>query len=132
MQREWPVLSSFALIGIVETPPHWVAASAKRALAQLPPGELAACRAQLPMQAQLLMALHRRWVVAAVLAILLALTMISSAQAMPLDGMRLGVLISALSAVLLPPLVICNGIARDYVAARALVLVMKGAIQPDK
>jgi hypothetical protein len=42
---------------------------------------------------------------------------------------RLGVLWAVLSAILLPPIAICNGIARDYVAARALATVLSGAIQ---
>jgi hypothetical protein len=134
VQVEWPLLPSIAMIGITETLPHWATSSAQRALTGLQPGDLAACRAKLPSHAEMLAALHRRWVVAAVLAILLALAVVASAHAMPtpMDEVHLGVLIGVLGAILLPPLAICNGIARDYVAARALVAAMAGVVKPIK
>jgi hypothetical protein len=132
VQVEWPLLSRLTLLGPTNTPPSWAVASAQRMAVRLQPGELAACRAQLPQQAKLLAALYWRWVVTMVLALLLALTVIASASTHPIDSTRLGILISVLTAILLPPLVICNGIARDYVAARSLVQVLNGVVQPSK
>ena len=127
MQSEWPLLPSLALVGTGDSQPHWATASAQRLVTRLSPVELAACRAQLPTLVGVLAALHRRWAVTSVLAVLLALAVVSTAYASPLDSLRTGVLISVLSAILLPALVICNGIARDYLAARALVAVLHGA-----
>ena len=118
-----------ALVGTRDISPHWALASAQRMAARLSPGELAVCRAQLPTLVEWLTALHRRWAVTAMLAVLLALAVVSSAHAAPLDGLRIGVLISVLCAILLPPLVICNGIARDHLAARALAAVLHSATQ---
>ena len=129
MQSEWPILSSLMLVGISDTLPQWAADSAQRAAVRLAPTELAVCRAQLPLLVGSLAALHRRWVVTSVLAVLLALAVVSSAYGFTLDALHLGVLVSVLSAILLPPLVICNGITRDYMAARALAAVLCGAAQ---
>ena len=130
IQSEWPLLPSFALVGPTDTLPHWAVLSAQRVAVQLSPGEVLACRARLPRLAEQFAALYRRWVVAAVLAVLLALAVVANAAAVPLDSLHLGVLSSVLCAILLPPVVICNGIARDYVAARALAAVLAGAVQP--
>jgi hypothetical protein len=130
IQSEWPLLPSLALVGTTDTLPHWAVLSAQRVAVHLSPGEVLACRARLPKLAGQFAALYRRWIVAAVLAVLLALTVVASATAVPLDNLHLGVLSSVLCAILLPPLVICNGIARDYVAARALVAALAGTVQP--
>jgi len=125
-QADWPLLPSLGLVGIAETLPDWAAASAQRVVVRLHPAELAACRAQLPRQIRLLAILHQRWIVTSVLAVLLAAAVVSSALTTPPNSVQMGVLIGVMSAILLPPLVICNGIARDYVAARALAYVLGG------
>jgi hypothetical protein len=132
VQVEWPLVGRLTLLGPTETLPQWAIASAQRMALRLQPGELTACRAQLPRQAKMLAALYWRWVVTMALAVLLALTVVASAYSAPMDSTRLGILISVLTAILLPPLVICNGIARDYVAARALVQVLSGVVEPAK
>lgn len=132
MQSEWPLLPSLALVGITDTLPHWAATSAQRLAGRMHPSELAACRAQLPKQIQFLAVFHQRWVVTSVLAVMLAFTVVISAYATPPDNAQLGVLISVMSAILLPPVVISNGIARDYVAARALASVLNGMVQPPQ
>ena len=132
MQVEWPLLPSLALVGIIDVPPHWAATSAQRIVARLQPHEMAVCRVQIPRQLQFLTALHQRWVVTSVLAVLLALAIVVRALATPPDSVQMGVLISVMSAILLPPLVICNGISRDYVAARALASVLNCPVQPRR
>ena len=129
MQSEWPLLSSLAIVGTTEAQPQWALVSAQRAVTRLRPGDLSVCRAQLPGLVVMLGILHQRWVVTCVLAVLLALAVVSAAHTAPLDGLHLGILFSVLSAILLPPLVICNGIARDYVAARALAAVLHSSVQ---
>jgi len=126
MQMEWPLLPSLALVGITDTPPYWASDAAQRMATRLHPADLAACRAQLPHQMRFLATLHQRWVVTSVLAVLLALAVVANAFTTPPSSVQIGVLISVMMAILLPPLVICNGIARDYVAARALALVAGG------
>jgi hypothetical protein len=128
MQSEWPLLSSLMIVGTAERP-HWADTSAQRVAVSLHPVELAVCRARLPYLVDSLAALHRRWVVTLVLVVLLALAVVSAASAAPLDALHLGILISVLNAILLPPLVIYNGIARDYVAARALAAVLCVAVE---
>ena len=123
------VLISLAIIGIAEAPPQWAMASAQRFAASLRPVELSVCRSQLPRQIQFLGTLHQRWIVTTVLAVLLAAAVVVSALATPPNSVQLGVLISVMCAILLPPLVICNGIARDYVAARALASVLGGVAE---
>jgi hypothetical protein len=132
MQTEWPLLPSLAIVGINDALPHWAATSAQRMVTRLCPAELAACRAHLPRQIEFLATLHQRWVVTSVLAVLLAMAVVASAFAAPLTSVQTGVLISVMSAILLPPLVICNGIARDYVAARALTSVLSGTVQQSR
>ena len=132
MQSEWPLLPSLALVSITDTLPHWASTSAQRLAARMHPSELAACRAQLPKQIQFLATFHQRWVVTSVLAVLLAFAVVASAYATPPDNLQTGVLISVMCAILLPPLVICNGIARDYVAARALARALSGTTQPPR
>jgi hypothetical protein len=132
MQVEWPLLPSLGILGISDTSPPWVTTSAQRIAARLRPAELAVCRAQLRRQMQFLATLHQRWVVTAVLAVLLALAIVASALSTPPTSVQSGVLISVMSAILLPPLVICNGIARDYAAARALVRVLGGVVQQSR
>lgn len=128
MQSEWPLLSCLTLVGGAATP-RWAIASAQRVALNLPSPALSVCRARLPLLVGSLAALHQRWVVALALAVLLALAVVSSAPAAPLDALHQGILLSVLSAILLPPLVIYNGIARDYVAARALAAVLCGGPQ---
>jgi hypothetical protein len=129
IQSEWPLLPSLALVGIADRLPHWAISSAQRGAVRLSPGEVLAYRSRLPRLAERFAALYRRWVVAAVLAVLLALAVVATAAAAPLDSLHLGILSGVLCAILLPPLVICNGIARDYVAARALAAALAGTVQ---
>jgi hypothetical protein len=124
LQADWPLLDSLAIIGIAETPPQWATTSAQRFAASLRPAELAVYRAQLPHHIQFLRTLHQRWIVTTILAVLLGAAVVASSLATPPNSVQLGVLISVLCAILLPPLVICNGIARDFVAARALASVL--------
>ncbi|HEX5692571.1 MAG TPA: hypothetical protein VFX76_21300 [Roseiflexaceae bacterium] len=126
LQADWPLLDSLAIVGIAQTPPQWAMDSAQRFAAGMRPAELSVCRSQLPRQIQFLRTLHQRWIVTTVLAILLGAAVVANSLATPPDSVQLGVLIGVLSAILLPPLVICNGIARDYVAARALASVLGG------
>src|SRR5436305_7265112 len=79
MQSEWPLLPSLALVGTGDSQPHWAAASAQRVVTRLSPVELAACRAQLPALVGVLAALHRRWAVTSVLAVVLGLAAVSAA-----------------------------------------------------
>jgi hypothetical protein len=132
VQADWPLLDSLAIVGIANTLPPWAIASAQRFAASMAPSELAACRAHLPRQIQFLAILHQRWIVTAVLAVLLAAAVVASSLATPPNNVQLGVLISVMCAILLPPLVICNGIARDYVAARALASVLNGTVQQPR
>ena len=122
-QAQWPLRSSLTLLGIADTLPDWAAAAAQHVAVGMHPAEVVISRVQLTRLADQYAALYRRWVVAAVLAVLLALAVVASAAATPLDSLHLGVLSGVLVAILLPPLAICNGIARDYVAARALATV---------
>lgn len=128
-QAEWPLLPSLALAGIRENLPLWAIESAQRVALNVQPANMAIYRAHLRRRADQLAALHRRWVVAAVLAVLLAMTVVSTAGEVSLDSLHLGILSAVLSAILLPPLAICNGIAREYVAARALATVLGATIQ---
>lgn len=128
VQAEWPLLSSLTLVGGATTP-HWAIASAQRVALGLPAPSLSVCRARLPLLIDSFAALHQRWVVTLALAVLLALAVVSSAPVAPLDALHQGILFSVLSAILLPPLVIYNGIARDYVAARALATALRIAPQ---
>lgn len=130
IQAEWPLLSSLTLISICEMPPAWALGSAQRAARRLGQSELMACRRQLPKHIQMLQQLHRRWAVAATLAVLLALAVIGSFAALPLSSAQSGVLVIVLCAILLPPVVICNGITRDYTAALSLAAAINGVIPP--
>jgi hypothetical protein len=128
-QSRWPLLASLALVGINEDIPLWAVKAAQDAAREAQPANVQACRAQLRQRAELLGALHRRWIVAAILAVLLAMAVVASTVGFPMDSLHLSVLAIVLSAILLPPLAICNGIARDYVAAHALALVLGAAVQ---
>jgi hypothetical protein len=127
-QAKWRLLPSLTIAACGE-PPSWALDAARYVAVTVVPADVAFYRVQLRRRADQLAALHRRWSVAAVLAVLLAMAVISNAAAFPLDNIHLGILSAVLSAILLPPIAICNGIARDYVAARALSLVLAGAIQ---
>jgi hypothetical protein len=84
-------------------------------------------RRQLPALAASLGLLYRRWIVAACLALLLALVVvIAAATSSTLTDISAGVLLAVVSAILLPPFAICNGIAGDYMAAQALLAVCQG------
>ena len=70
--------------------------------------------------------LHRRWLVTMTLALLLATVVVLAAvPAGALTETSAGVLAAVLCAIVLPPFVICNGIARDYMAAQALLVVCR-------
>jgi hypothetical protein len=129
IQARWGLISCMTIVGTRDTLPRWAIEAAQHVAQEVQPAHVAVYRAQLRRRADQLAALHQRWVVAAVLAVLLAMAVVSNAAAFPLDGARLGVLWAVLSAILLPPVAICNGIARDYLAARALATVLSGAVQ---
>ena len=128
-QAQWRLLPSLLLVGTGDYVPCWAVEAAQYVAMGVPPAEVAIYRAQLRRRADQLAALHRRWVVAAVLAVLLAMAVVSNAATFAMDALHLGILWAVLSAILLPPIAICNGIARDYVAARALSAVLSGAVQ---
>ncbi len=132
IQSEWPLIASLSIVGISDHLPHWAVASARRVSTQIAPASVVAYRAQLRRRSEQLAALHRRWIVAAVLAVLLAAAVVCNAMAVPLDSLHLGILSGVLCAILLPPIAICNGIARDYVATRALALVLSSAVVETK
>jgi hypothetical protein len=127
-QARWRLLPSLTIVGAVGEPPLWAIEAARHVALNVQPGDVTFCRAQLRRRAEQLAALHRRWIVAAVLAVLLGMAVVSTAASFPLDSTRIGILWAVLSAILLPPIAICNGIARDYVAARALSIVLGGAV----
>jgi len=128
-QAKWRLLPSLMLVGTDDRLPRWAIDAAQHVALEVPPADVAFFRVQLRRRADQLAALHRRWVVAAVLAVLLAMAVVSNASTFALDGLHLGVLWAVLSAILLPPIAICNGIARDYVAARALATVLTSTVQ---
>jgi len=128
-QAKWRLLPSLLLVGTDDRLPSWAVAAAQHVALEVPAADVAFFRVQLHRRAEQLAALHRRWVVAAVLAVLLAMAVVSNASAFTLDALHLGILWAVLSAILLPPIAICNGIARDYVAARALSVVLSGTVQ---
>jgi hypothetical protein len=127
-QARWRLLPSLTIVAAVGEPPLWAIDAARHVALNVQPGDMAFFRAQLRRRADQLATLHRRWVVAAVLAVLLAMAVVSTAAGFPLDNIRMGILSAVLSAILLPPIAICNGIARDYVAARALSIVLGSAV----
>ena len=66
--------------------------------------------------------------VAAGLALLLGLAVaVSAGGAGALSDAQRAVLMAVVGSIVLPPLAICNGIARDCVAARALLAVCAAA-----
>ncbi|HWQ12982.1 MAG TPA: hypothetical protein VNL77_09285 [Roseiflexaceae bacterium] len=97
-------------------------------MASWSPAERWSYRRQLTALAAWLGLLYRRWVVAAYLAAVLALVMvIAAASGGALTDSSAGVLLAVLSAILLPPFAICNGIAGDYTAAQALLAACHSA-----
>jgi hypothetical protein len=127
-QARWRLMPSLTIVAAVGEPPLWAIDAARHVALSVQPGDVTFLRAQLRRRADQLAALHRRWIVAAVLAVLLAMAVVSTAAGFPLDNVRMGILSAVLSAILLPPIAICNGIARDYMAARALSLVLGSAV----
>jgi hypothetical protein len=126
VQDAWPAGAGFLLMAT--TPPAWSLDAAYRVVAGWSIQEYHSYRRQLPVLVANLQALHRSWCVAAALAVVLAALIV--AAGMPVAAISDpagGVLAGVLAAVLLPPLAICNGIMRDYVAAQALLLACSRA-----
>jgi len=124
LQADWPVLGSFALASCAEIP-AWVARSAERVHTGLSPMERVFCQHQLPGLIARLAFLRRNWIVTVLLAIFLALAVVAHAEPMVHDNIRMGILVTVLSSILLPPLAIYHGIARDYVAAQSLLAALR-------
>jgi hypothetical protein len=127
-QAKWRLLPSLMLAGTRADLPRWAIEAAQSVASDIQPADVVIYRTHLRRRADQLAALHQRWIVAAVLAVLLAMAVVSNAASFPLDGVRLGVLWAVLSAILLPPVAICNGIAREYLAAHSLATVLSGAV----
>jgi len=124
LQADWPLLGSFALASCAEIP-AWVARSAQQLHTSLTPMERMICQRQLPELIAQLAFLRRNWIVTVLLATFLALAVVAHAEPMANDSFRTGILVTVLSTILLPPLVIYHGIARDYVAAQSLLAVIR-------
>jgi hypothetical protein len=124
LQADWPLIGSFALASSAEIP-AWVARSAERVHTGLSPVERIFCQHQLPGLIAQLAFLRRNWIVTVLLATFLALTVVVYAEPMVHDSVRMGILVTVLSSILLPPLVIYHGIARDYVAAQSLLTAIR-------
>lgn len=132
LQKDWPLATSLTLLGL-QPPPPWAADAAISFASSLAPAERAACQTQFPALIDRLAVLYRQWAVAAVLASLLALAIMAQAASVGVLGtLQIAVLMSVLCAVLLPPLLICNGIARDHVAAQALLLAVRGTARATR
>src|SRR5690349_618836 len=91
-QARWRLLPSLTLVGTSNHLPNWAIDAAQHVALEIQPAEVAIYRAQLRRRAEQLAMLHRRWVVAAVLAVLLAAAVVSNASGMVLDNLHLGVL----------------------------------------
>jgi hypothetical protein len=128
LQADWPLLGSFALASSAEIP-AWVARSAERVHTGLSPMERIFCQHQLPRLIAQLAFLRRNWTVTVLLAIFLALAVVAYAEPMVHDSVRMGILVTVLSSILLPPMVIYHGIARDYVAAQSLLAAIRTPIR---
>ena len=124
VQADWPLLPSLALVGCAEIPP-WTLQSAQQFYTCLSPTERVACQTQLPQRIASLAFLQRHWTVTVILATILAFAVVAQAEPLLHDSLRVGILVTVLSTILLPPLAICHGIAREYVAAQALLAVIR-------
>ena len=124
LQADWPLLPSLALIGCAGIP-AWVERSAQQIHTRLSPTERMVCQAQLPRVIAHLAFLQRHWTVTVILATLLALAVLAHAQPAVHDSLQTGILTMVLSTILLPPLAICHGITRDYMAAQSLLVVIR-------
>ena len=124
LQADWPLLPSLALIGCAQVP-AWVEQSAQQVHTRLSPTERMVCQAQLPRVIEHLAFLLRHWTVTVILATLLALAVLAQAEPAVHDSLQIGILMIVLSTILLPPLAICHGITRDYVAAQSLLVVIR-------
>lgn len=124
LQADWPLLPSLGLVSCAEIP-AWVDQSAQQLHARLSPKERIACQHQLPGLVAQLANLRRNWTVTVILAILLAFTVVAHAHPTLQDSLRIGILFTVLSSILLPALAIYHGIARDYVAAQSLLIAIR-------
>jgi hypothetical protein len=120
VQDGWPSGAGFLLLN--PTPTTWSVEAAYQVVTGWSRQEYDFYRRQLPSLAAELVVLHQRWCVAAVLVVALAATIVVAGMpAALLSSTATGVLMGVLAAVVLPPVAICNGIARDCVAAQSLV-----------
>ena len=124
LQADWPLLPSLALVSCAEIP-AWTMRSAQQLHMCLSSTERVVCQRQLPELIAQLAFLQRHWTVTVVLATLLALTVIARAEPIVHNSFQTGILVMVLSTILLPPLAICHGIARDNVAAQSLLTVIR-------
>lgn len=123
VQDLWPAGTSIQGLPPA-VPPAWALESARTIVSSWSPTEYHAYRRQIPALASSLAALYRRWIVAVLLALMLSITcVIAAAGGGELTDVHATVLVTVVCAIVLPPIVICNGIARDTLAAQALVAV---------
>jgi hypothetical protein len=107
--------------------PEWALEAARSIVTNWSPVEYLSYRRQLPALAASLGALYQRWLVAALLAMMLSVTVVlAAAGVLVYSDAHAAVLVTVVCTIALPPIVICNGIARDYLAARALAAVCGG------
>ena len=126
VQARWPLGARMGCVQL-SAPPAWALDAAREVVMTWTPAELMAYRRQLPPLAASLGALYQRWVVAASLALLLGLFVVmAAAGAVVFTGVHSAVLLTVVSTIVLPPIAICSGIARDHIAARALLVVCGG------
>jgi hypothetical protein len=125
VQESWPRRLALSYMHLAP-PPDWAQNAALQVTTDWTIWERQRYRAELNRLVQELSLLHRRWLVTMTLALLLATVVVLAAvPAGALTETSAGVLAAVLCAIVLPPFVICNGIARDYMAAQALLVVCR-------
>jgi hypothetical protein len=126
VQARWPAGTLLQTVPPA-TPPGWTLDAARSIVSTWSPTEFLSYRRQLPALAVSLAALYQRWIVAALLALMLSVTVVMAAAGAGIfTDAHAAVLITVVATIALPPIAICNGIARDYLAAQALLAVCGG------
>jgi hypothetical protein len=127
VHARWP--DGASLTHLQPTPPEGVLEAAKDIAQTWSSVEYQGYRRELPHFISSLSLLYRRSLVTAGLALVLALlVIIAGTTSTTLNDSNATVLAIVLSAILMPPFAICYGIARDQMAARALLAVCSLAI----
>jgi hypothetical protein len=126
VQARWPA-GTMLQTTPPAAPPDWALDAARSIVGSWSPTEFLSYRRQLPALAASLAALYQRWIVAALLALMLSVTVVLAAGGVgAFTDVQAAVLITVVATIALPPIAICNGIARDYLAAQALLAVCGG------